>query len=515
MKIRGIRFRWGLSATLTVMVVLVVGVLISASTVATIQDHRAVAIEALEQQGVFLAETFGEVMADKLYFADVDAIDDMASVAVSHPEITSVSVFRPDGRLLVSTAGGDYPEGAAELGVMNLALSPDRQVLATSQDQIIVFSPIVAGDQMLGGLQLSMNTDHVENDVANLIRQAILQGVTLIIVGALLAFLLGQYIARPIRRLVAATQRVAEGTYEFTAGRPRRDEIGELAAAFENMTVALSESNARLKDQSDQLMSSKVALEAEVLHRKGTEAELRTAQSELEKRVEERTAALRASEEEARALSRKLVGVQEEGFRYVSRELHDEIGQHLTGLKFLLESITGETSEAVVGRARAVVDELTATTHDLSMSLRPTVLDDMGLLPALLWLIRRYSSQSSIQVKFEHYGLGSRLPTDVETAAFRIVQEGLTNIARHAETTEADLTVWVGDGRLRISLADRGVGFDPESVTAQADSMGLVGMRERAQLLGGDLFIESSPGSGTRLRANLPTASVRAPQRQE
>ena len=505
MKVRGIGFRWGLSASLTIMVVVVVGVLITVSTAANVQGRRAAALEELERRGVFLVETFGEVMADRLYFADVDALDDMASVAVGHPEITSVSVFRPDGRRLVSTENGDYPEGTTETGVMNLALGRDRQVVATSRDQIIVFTPIVAGDQMLGGLQLTVSTDVVENEIANLTRQAIVQGITLIVVGALLAFLLGQYIARPIRTLVAATQRVAEGRYEFTASRTRRDEIGELATAFEKMTVALSESNSRLKERSDQLMSSKVALEAEVSHRKGTEAELRTAQSELEERVEERTAALRGSEEEARALSRKLVQVQEEGFRYVSRELHDEIGQHLTGLKFLLESMKGEGSDTVVERAKAVVDDLTGATRDLSMSLRPTVLDDMGLLPALLWLIRRYSSQSGIEVKFEHYGLGSRLPSEIETAAFRIVQEGLTNVARHAKAKEADLTVWAGDGHLKISLVDRGVGFDPEAVLAQSDSMGLVGMRERAQLLGGDMFIESSPGSGVRIRADVPS----------
>ena len=124
MKVRGIGFRWGLSASLAIMVVVVVGVLITVSTAANVQGRRAAALEELERRGVFLVETFGEVMADRLYFADVDALDDMASVAVGHPEITSVSVFRPDGRRLVSTENGDYPEGTTETGVMNRGGGP-------------------------------------------------------------------------------------------------------------------------------------------------------------------------------------------------------------------------------------------------------------------------------------------------------------------------------------------------------------------------------------------------------
>jgi signal transduction histidine kinase len=137
------------------------------------------------------------------------------------------------------------------------------------------------------------------------------------------------------------------------------------------------------------------------------------------------------------------------------------------------------------------------------MDLRPPMLDELGLLPTLLWHFERYQAQTGVRVDFQHVGSGGRFASKVETAAFRIVQEALTNVARHAGVEEASVRLEAQPGRIELSVEDRGIGFRPESVWAEAPS-GLTGMRERARLVGGRFRIDSTPGAGTRLTAELP-----------
>ncbi len=142
--------------------------------------------------------------------------------------------------------------------------------------------------------------------------------------------------------------------------------------------------------------------------------------------------------------------------------------------------------------------------RELSLNLRPAMLDDLGLLPALLWYMERYTARTGIQVAFGHEGLGERLPPDVETAAYRIVQEALTNVARHAGVRTVMVRLRHDQGALSVQVEDSGIGFEPATVLAERASSGLCGMRERAELLGGRLTVESTPGAGTRLWAHLP-----------
>jgi signal transduction histidine kinase len=128
----------------------------------------------------------------------------------------------------------------------------------------------------------------------------------------------------------------------------------------------------------------------------------------------------------------------------------------------------------------------------------------MGLLPALLWQIERYTRQTGIAVKFHQTGLTHRLPLEVETAAYRIIQEALTNVARHAGVSQVVVQVRVSEEALTLFVVDEGAGFDAEQATEATFTMGLAGMRERADLLGGTLRISSAPGEGTTIEAELP-----------
>lgn len=207
------------------------------------------------------------------------------------------------------------------------------------------------------------------------------------------------------------------------------------------------------------------------------------------------------------ALSRRLLEVQEQERRHLARELHDEIGQLLTGTIYALDNCR-RLPAAQVGEGLAEVQEqvkqLTTQVRDLSLRLRPTMLDDFGLVSALIWQVDRIHQLTKLQVDFEHSGLNGRYPADVETAVYRIVQEGLTNVARHAGVARAQLRVWGDDTTLHLEIRDQGKGFDPERAIRPGESSGLSGMQERAALLGGRLTIQSQPGAGTCLTAAFP-----------
>jgi signal transduction histidine kinase len=237
------------------------------------------------------------------------------------------------------------------------------------------------------------------------------------------------------------------------------------------------------------------------IERKQIQEALGRARDELEIRVAERTA-------ELRALSHRLVEAQETERRTIARELHDEVGQALTGLKLVLGTAVRQSDEKRLEslvQAQSVLSDLMGRVRDLSLDLRPSVLDDLGLLHALLWHIERYSKQTGVQVDFTHGGLdGRRFRSEIETSAFRIVQEALTNVARYAAVDRVDLEAQVEDGVMTLKIKDQGGGFDVVAALAAHRSIGLAGMRERAGLLNGSLTIDSSPGKGTSITARLP-----------
>jgi PAS domain S-box-containing protein len=221
------------------------------------------------------------------------------------------------------------------------------------------------------------------------------------------------------------------------------------------------------------------------------------------KRAEE---AQKTYADQLKLLSRRLMEVQELERRNIALELHDEIGQLLTGLKLTLDLSSRVPTKEVnqsIDQARELVNELMVRVRNLSLDLRPAMLDDFGLLPTLLWHIEHYTAQTHVKVSFKHSGLETRrFAPEVETAAYRLVQEALTNVARHANVAEATVRIWTNQQRLSIAVDDAGAGFDPDHVGTQ-DTSGLTGMRERITLLGGEFKIESQVGGGTRLLAEL------------
>jgi PAS domain S-box-containing protein len=215
---------------------------------------------------------------------------------------------------------------------------------------------------------------------------------------------------------------------------------------------------------------------------------------------------IKRAEEELRTLSRRLVQIQEEERRAIARELHDEVGQSLTVLKLLLDRtkrIPPENIESTLAEAEALVNGLMAQVRNLSLDLRPGMLDDLGLLPTLLWHFDNFTAKTQIKVNFKHSGLQIRFPPEVRVAAYRIAQEALTNVVRHANVPEVDVAVWFDQKMLWIRIEDKGNGFDTTAISP-GTSGGLFGMHERARSLDGELTVDSALGMGTTIIARLP-----------
>jgi signal transduction histidine kinase len=308
----------------------------------------------------------------------------------------------------------------------------------------------------------------------------VLWGQSLKVLGVLFALMLvgigsiwrfSRGMVRPIRRLRDSAHAVQAGDLTHRVPVDRHDEIGELAAAFNAMTAEL--------DRSQTELAEKEAMRARLLD--------------------------------------QVISAQEDERKRIARELHDETSQALTslmvGLKVLEQRPDLTNGREALADLRALAAKTLDAVHDLSLQLRPSVLDDLGLVPAMERLVADFGKTYGIPVAFEsNLRSGPRLPPAVETALYRIGQEALTNVARHAAAHSAGIVLERRGNAATLILEDDGRGFDVATeLTGAGDRrpLGIFGMRERATLLGGTLTIESSPGTGTTIFVEIPLPTER------
>lgn len=215
-----------------------------------------------------------------------------------------------------------------------------------------------------------------------------------------------------------------------------------------------------------------------------------------------------------KALAGKHVSIQEEERRLLSMEIHDQVGQMLTSLKLTLGTVQRKCtvqpdSLPHLGHAIAIVDDLLDTTRDISRRLRPPMLDDLGLIPAVRWHLSKLTIPGSVQISLDENLGGERLAPAIELACFRLVQEGVSNALRHARASEISVSFRLQSNRLELSICDDGTGFDIEEtfkISESLTSLGLLGMRERVAGLDGDFQLQSRQGMGTNLTVSFPLA---------
>ena len=297
------------------------------------------------------------------------------------------------------------------------------------------------------------------------------RNLTWLALAGVLAFALGWVgsnflILRPVKALANSSARLASGDLSVRTGLPHgRDELGQLTLAFDQMAGALQQ-----REQERERASQK-------LH----------------------------------VLSHRLVEVQEAERRHLARELHDEIGQTLTtaemNLQAALRSPRAPALEQRLAESLQAVERVLEQIHDLSLSLRPSMLDDLGLEPALRWYTQRQASLAGWKAEFRAEPLESRIDPMIETECFRVAQEALTNVVRHAGANAVAVELSKRNGQLHLSIRDDGVGFDVSALRREAiegASLGLLSMEERAALAGGGIEYISARGEGTEVHAWFP-----------
>jgi signal transduction histidine kinase len=324
-------------------------------------------------------------------------------------------------------------------------------------------------------------------------------GLVIIASAFVLAVAISKSVVNPIRGLIRAAQRIASGELEEPVGTTSRDEIGVLSQSFETMRVKLAESLRNIRRHN----------------------------IELEKRVEDRTRELQQHRERLAKLLDQVMNAQEDERKRIARELHDETIQATAALGLSLEiaAITlheHKLAPADLLKLKSNVDQLIDGINGLIQDLRPTMLDDLGLESAIKWLLAKHLSGKHItyhlklsdECKKTIASLrGARLYEKYELFLFRIIQEAIINIAKHAQASKVSVTLVCHGDMIEILIQDDGIGFDVHKVFKDADAgnnagYGILGLRERVAMLGGEVEIDSEPGTGTSLTVSIPLGSL-------
>jgi len=346
------------------------------------------------------------------------------------------------------------------------------------ETEVIAFAPLTNAPW---GLTVRQPENEALSLVAGVKRKLLTAGFLTIMVALLFAWGMARSLTRPLRILTQAARRIAEGN--------------------------LDEPIKPLGDDEIMRMTLNTSMEA-----------IAEGKRELERKVQERTQELRSlnqelqKEKESRGeLLRKLILAQEEERKRIARELHDETSQDLATFLLSIETsssaASGEIKDGFL-RMKIMANRALDSIHRLIYDLRPSVLDDLGLSSAIRWIAENRLEAMGIDVSIDIVGAERRVKPEVEICLFRIGQEAISNIVRHAEANAVKITLRFGSGSILLEVEDNGRGFDLNSVLTSADkSLGLLGMKERASLLDGNLSVISTPQTGTRVTVEIPVAN--------
>jgi signal transduction histidine kinase len=278
--------------------------------------------------------------------------------------------------------------------------------------------------------------------------------------------------------------------------------------------VRLGRVNQTLHQRTVDLAASNRQLKQEIVQRKWAEEAFKRSEQHYRQLLEQS----RQMQEQLRLLSRQLLSAQEEERKKISRELHDVIAQTLTTINVRLANLKKEAMRNTKGldrniaRAQRLVEQAVDLVHRFARELRPTVLDDLGLIPALHTFLKSFMEETGIRVSLSAFAAVEQVNGDKRTVLYRVAQEALTNVARHAQASRAELRIQKLDGAMCMKIKDDGKGFPAERVlhAKKNKRLGLLGMRERLEMVNGSFTVESVPGKGTTIQAQIPFADGRA-----
>jgi signal transduction histidine kinase len=452
-------------------------------------------LRALLNRTQSIAKMTSYTIAPALFFDDRLAAFEVLASARQNVDIVYLVVLDDSGRVFIAHG--------LEKGERDNFRRPRADPEAVSDQGILLTTtPVIHDRRIIGRVCLGMSLASVRAQINTTQKTILLVSFLVFVVGVALVYGLTTMLTSPLAHMVETVRRITSGDLTQRASVSSRDEVGELASAFNEMVANLASAQQQLRDIN----------------------------AELEKRVEDRTEqlvrseeALRRSGEHLRALSTHLQRIREEERTYIAREIHDELGQTLTAMnidlavveKQLLKADTSTAVTQAIQKMRALSQLVEATiqkTRRLALELRPDVLDSLGLEAALEWQAREFQRRTNIQCDLQLQRTSLKVDEPKSTAIFRIFQESLTNIVRHAEATKIEIRLEEAGGVLILEIRDNGKGINQSDIAA-VRSLGIIGMRERASSLGGDVRIHGIPGEGTRVIVEIPLHGADKEQR--
>ena len=428
-----------------------------------------VMVENLREQSISIARDVAARSADPILINDLFTLQQLLrDTQANNPDVRYAFVLDPQGHVLASTFEQGFPR---ELLDANTVLPDEHHRLAslTTDEGTVWDTAVSIFNGRSGVARVGLSETRLQAALSTITTQLLLTTVFVSAIGILAATVLTIILTRPIVSLVRSTQAVGRGDFSQRVKRWADDEIGELSAAFNHMTVELAHA-AKDREDREQLRTHYLA---------------------------------------------QVITAQEDERKRIARELHDETGQALASLMVGLRNVEEAPTDAELRRRLNDLRQITAHTlenvRQLSIELRPSVLDDHGLVAALARYAQDYTARHHVPIDYHTVGLnGERLPPLIESALYRIVQEALTNTAKYASARHISVLLEKRSDQISAIIEDDGRGFEVElalSAAASNQRLGLYGMHERAALLGGTVTIESRPGGGTSVFVRIPMTS--------
>lgn len=387
-----------------------------------------------------------------VYLGDTDAIEEALTGVSSDQDVVYIIVSSRDG---IITQKNGHRISAPALARRRAGSSPSMD-----GSMFEGMTPIIDDGREIARLYIGMSLERIDREMANARIAVAIASAAVLVLGLAGVIVTATYLTRPLRQVASAAETIAAGGARVPVTVEGGAELQRLSSSFNTMI----------------------------------------------EEVETRASQLQRSHDELAQLSRKLLSVQEEERVAIAREVHDELGHALTILKMDIENIPGaKLDAAAAAHITDSIDSLIAMVRRIATELRPAVLDDLGLRAALEQQIRRLREKTSLSISLS---APHTLPVDRLTAStiLGVVQEALSNVIRHADAARVDVRLHAEDETIRVEISDDGRGIDPAVATDPA-SLGLLGIRERALLLGGHAIIERRPGGGTAVRVLLPAIS--------
>lgn len=306
------------------------------------------------------------------------------------------------------------------------------------------------------------------------------------------------------------SRKLARVSRQYPAGLPKH--LRHRAAIETN--VQLEQLTEKLRQRSVDLAASHQQLKTEIKRRRFAEESLKKSEEHYGQLLPQS----REMQEQLRLLSRELLSAQEEERKKISRELHDVVAQTLTSINVRLADLRKEATfntkgiERSIERTQKLIERSVNIVHRFARELRPTVLDDLGLIPALHSNLKNFQAQTGIRVSLSASAAVEKVNGDKRTVLYRVAQEALANVARHAQATHAEVKLEILGGAVAMRIRDDGKGFQPEFVARakRVRRLGLLGMKERLEMVGGSFNVTSAPGQGTTVLAKVPLVNLKA-----